>query len=634
MGNIQTNEEKCQGCNKCIRNCPVEANISYILDNKVKVRINYDRCIECGECIQCCEHGARTYTDDTERFFRDLEQGKPLTVLAAPSIRVNFPEYKKLFGYLKSLGVKVFFDVSFGADITTWGYLKAIKERGLETVIAQPCPVVVNYIEKIRPDLLAQLSPVHSPMLCAAIYLKKYAQNEDEMAMLSPCIAKKGEFRSTGDLIKYNVTFRELSNYLKANNINYLIYPEVDFSDIPCSFGCLYSRPGGLRENVEEINPDAWVKQVEGPHTAYNYLGIYNERVKKRKEVPLLVDILNCEHGCNIGTASMISKKVIDDIDYQFNQMKRKKRAERELEKKGVFKKTEKKRLQWLHEYFDENLRLADFLRTYDYNRKAPELIIPPQNELEKVYETMNKLDAESRNINCTACGYENCEEMAIAIFNKLNVPKNCIYYSQHELEAKNEEIEMMLAQIQEISEKHLQYGKKLEEHVSKMKSSIHEMFEANERSATNLNDIAMKVNDNTAKTTDLKENLDTMREKLNNFAQGSTQIINIAQQTNLLALNASIEAARAGESGRGFAVVAEEVRKLAEESNYVAQSTINDEKSMLDLISGIVNIASKLEMEMSDINEYLFHLSGAVEEITIKNQELLDYANNILEDQ
>ena len=117
----------CIGCNKCIRSCPVLiANISE--DNKIDV--NSEACIECGACFDNCKHNARDYEDDTEVFLNDLRKGKKYSVLVAPAFIANYPkDYKKIFGYLKSLGVLHIYPVSFGADITTWAYIKYIKEN-------------------------------------------------------------------------------------------------------------------------------------------------------------------------------------------------------------------------------------------------------------------------------------------------------------------------------------------------------------------------------------------------------------------------------------------------------------------------------------------------------------------------
>lgn len=47
--------EKCKGCSKCARNCPVNA-----IDGKVKEPfvINQEACIKCGTCLDNCPFGA------------------------------------------------------------------------------------------------------------------------------------------------------------------------------------------------------------------------------------------------------------------------------------------------------------------------------------------------------------------------------------------------------------------------------------------------------------------------------------------------------------------------------------------------------------------------------------------------
>ncbi|MCK7467655.1 MAG: 4Fe-4S binding protein [Desulfosudis oleivorans] len=84
-------------------------------DGENKVKVDQAKCIKCGHCIDQCDHNARDFYDDTELFFDDLRKGKRISIVAAPAVRFNFDNYKKLFGYLKSIGVNVIYDVSFGS---------------------------------------------------------------------------------------------------------------------------------------------------------------------------------------------------------------------------------------------------------------------------------------------------------------------------------------------------------------------------------------------------------------------------------------------------------------------------------------------------------------------------------------
>ena len=72
QGLIFTNE-KCVGCNRCISVCPViTANRSTVENGRQRIDVNPTQCIVCGSCFDACEHQARSYEDDTERFFADL----------------------------------------------------------------------------------------------------------------------------------------------------------------------------------------------------------------------------------------------------------------------------------------------------------------------------------------------------------------------------------------------------------------------------------------------------------------------------------------------------------------------------------------------------------------------------------
>lgn len=52
------------------------------------------------------------------------------------------------------MGVNHIISVSFGADITTWGYVNYITKYDFKGGVSQPCPAIVGYIEHYLPELI------------------------------------------------------------------------------------------------------------------------------------------------------------------------------------------------------------------------------------------------------------------------------------------------------------------------------------------------------------------------------------------------------------------------------------------------------------------------------------------------
>ncbi len=631
-------EERCVGCNKCIRVCPIEgANISYISEGKNKVKINTERCIHCGACLKICDHEARYFEDDINAFFNALKSGKKIALIVAPAIRVNFKDYQKLFGYLKSLGVSLIYDVSFGADITTWGYLKIAAQKNISSMIAQPCPCIVNYIEKYAPDLISSLAPIHSPMLCTAIYLKNYEHIQEDIAFLSPCIAKSDEIHNsnTNGYVKYNVTFEKLEAYIESHSIHLDSFTPKDFDDSGCKLGFLFSRPGGLKENVEAINNELWVRQIEGPHHIYPYLTSYMKAKTHHEPMPFLVDALNCAYGCNYGTATKTGQSLQsnDLTDFEFNALKRTKLSVSN-------KKDSRKKMLSLHRSFDKCLRLEDFIRTYDSSQKVLPLKIPSPSEYTILYNKLHKVSVEQRVLNCGACGYNTCQSMVIAVYNGLNNPTNCIDFNKQEIQLKELEVKEQLEQLN-ASEKTraLTQAQLDKEHIEKeaqvkiILSHIKEVCSGNQESAVMISKVHQESSNIATSTNDLKNYVHEIEQRLLAFSVASEEIVGLSEQTNLLSLNASIEAARAGEEGRGFSVVANEVKNLAGRSKEVASSTIVQQQEINDLMKQIVDLSNKLEGKMSLVNNSINTVSAYLQEIAVNSEEIISSANHLVKD-
>ncbi|MBO5354134.1 MAG: 4Fe-4S binding protein [Lachnospiraceae bacterium] len=615
--------EKCVGCNKCIRSCPaLTANVAH----NGRIEVDEEKCIQCGACFDHCHHAARDFEDDTWRFLEDLRNGKKFSVIVAPAFIANYPKiYKKVYGYLKSLGVAHIYSVSFGADITTWAYISYLKETGQQGLISQPCPAIVNYIEKYQPELIPMLVPLHSPMMAEAIYLKKYKKASEELVFLSPCIAKRMEIndKNTGGYVKYNVTFKKL---MEAVGTKYQNAAEAE-EESTYGLGARYPKPGGLKECVHFfLGNQAAVLQVEGEEEAYKFLKEYAER---RSRLPFMVDILNCQKGCIRGTAT---DETIDDTDVELAINEMNKLVATEKEKRGVhnpWNSTIPPEKRW--EYFCEQFKaldIKDFARAYT-NKKVI-VKVPTIQEQSAIFRDMNKTTDESKHIDCSCCGYATCMEMVAAIHNGVNVKENCIHYIKGLAEIER-------AQIEELHEKNLREQEVHNEHLQEiigqfgaLNEGVMTLSEANTMIADDTSEITRVVNELTEECERIKESLAFFYEFVEVYKGSNDDIAGIANKTNLLSLNASIEAARAGENGKGFSVVAGQIRNLAastksliEENNQQAEDTV---PRITASIEGIKNLLEQIQA----MGDRITSIAATTEEVSAQSDSIRSLSDEI----
>ena len=429
-GLIYTNEN-CISCNKCVKVCTSPgASYLHISGSSLSVNIDPLRCVSCGACFSLCEHNARDYRDDTREFFDDLAKGESISVLIAPAFKAAYPdEYASILGGLKKLGVKRIISVSFGADICTWAYLKYMEEHNFRGAISTPCPVTVSYVEHCLPELIPKLMPVQSPMICAAIYCREELSITDRLAFIGPCIGKKLEMDEYVDSpVHYNVTFLKLMEYVRAHHV----YGEEADGEIEYGLGSFYPAAGGLADNIRWfLGDDAKIRVVSGKTYLYGWMN-KNAGIIQSGELPfLLVDALNCQDGCIEGTASEAGRFEEDQILYAIQKIREESKSTLDTSPWNADLSPEE-RLRRLNQQFS-HLSLSHYLRSFADHSASCRMRIPSPEEADEIFNEMYKTTPESRQINCSTCGYNSCYDLMTAIYNHFNDKRSCIYYEKEE---------------------------------------------------------------------------------------------------------------------------------------------------------------------------------------------------------
>lgn len=634
MSTIIVDETKCVGCNSCVRVCSVEdANIANVNSaGQIVIKIDEQKCIKCGACIKACVHGARNYQDDTEAFFDALEANEELALIVAPSIKLVFEDrWASLLTWFRKRGVSIICDVSLGADICTWAHLRYLKQNPSAKIISQPCAAIVNYALKHRHELVDKLSPVNSPMLCTAIYMRKYKKYDGKIAAISPCIAKKDEFIQTGSLINYNVTLKKLDEYLEKHGVNYKNLAsrnEFTFDAGSGFLGGVYPKPGGLKENLLLHEPELSVINSEGISKVYGELDQY--LLANTQDVPAVFDVLNCEFGCNEGPG--IGKAY--DIFRMNSSISEVGTAMLKAEKQNRNKRGED--LQFAE--FDRELNLDSFLRDYSLENLNEKNV--SEIEIRHSFEKLHKKTFSEMNFDCHSCGYKSCRKMAEAIARGVNVPENCRRYNVYMFKQEKEHIDNINSEFFAMAHEMEDIIIMLSNSIETVENQVRYIADSGVKSTESMNKVAAymdQLNDMNEKIISLMKVIDG---NIENYSEMTNSVRAIAGKINLLSLNASIESARAGEAGRAFAVVATNIRNLSESSKRSVENAEENEESirnsienvsttvdnfsrnfgqlieMIDVAKENVNLVTERSTMISDSMEKLNSISKKLEEL------------------
>lgn len=403
---VYTLKAKCRDCYKCLRHCPVHA-IS-IKDGQAYV--DPDKCIMCGNCVKNCPQGVKVFRKDTSFARSHVENGYTVASVA-PSFAAEYPEWKtvRIPSALRKLGFKKVFEASEAAPLSA-GLAKKAFEESEGTGIYSACPAATGYVEKHRPEALPYMLDTSSPMVLHGRMIKAALGENVKVVFIGPCIAKKGEAEKPDnmDAIDTVLTFDELDEWFEEDGLELESCPESGFDEIGGQpFSRFYPLPGSMATA-------SGIDDKKGNFLSANG----SDEVEVLFECDLSSsklggELLFCSGGCINGPCmdsdSNLFQRRLDLMKYSGSQ-----------------KQAPSSEIPGIR------------LHSKNRNERVPSGPEVPEEAINRVYKNTGK-EEEAQRLNCGACGYPSCRDMAVAVIQGNAEEEMCIPFMRRMAEARSD---------------------------------------------------------------------------------------------------------------------------------------------------------------------------------------------------
>lgn len=395
----------CKNCYRCLRKCPIKS-VSFVGDES---HIIHDDCIYCGKCFLECPQNVIVVRDDVVRAKRLINAGYKVIVSLAPSFISNYSEYdvEAFKGAIKKLG---FFDVeetAIGATIVKKAYDEMLDENH-DIIISSCCHTINLLIQKYYPKALPYLADVLSPMLAHGKDIKSRYGEDTKVVFVGPCISKKDEADKNSEYIDVALTFEELDQWIKSENIEIELKKEHKY--VEKSKARLFPTCGGVIATMNCANPNFEYIGIDGIDECRDVLqDIIDGKIHK-----CFIEMSACYGSCINGPVVQKQKKSIVN-----NKISIKKNA-------------------GLLDFEGFNLKSGDI--KYRYDKLLVSHAKPSEEQIERTLIEMGKSD-KSKQLNCGSCGYSTCHDKAIAIIQGKAVKEMCLLFLMEKAQSFSDKV-------------------------------------------------------------------------------------------------------------------------------------------------------------------------------------------------